>query len=266
MMKMEPGKIYMMPLIMGPVYEQNTGIPYPEVEVVTLQFRSDSDAIQQLLPDCYTVAKEPMVQIMFGYNNGLAFMAGGGYSLAAVQVAAQFQGEQDNYEGDYILVMFEDKTVPILGGREQLGVPKLYADITPIKLQKNGHIRCEVSLWGHLIFGIDLAPVKRQNAVVRAVASRMINARPWLAYKYIPALDGPPDADYPTITRNDTKIDKLWFSKSGNIYFGNPEEDDIGNGKYLLDALKALPFIEFKQAIRFRGSAVLRYDLSRRLR
>lgn len=206
------------------------------------------------------------MQIIFGYNNGLEFMAGGGYRLAAMQVAAQFHGEEDNYEGDYILVMFEDKTVPILGGREQLGVAKLYADITPIKLQKNGHIRCEVSLWGHLIFGIDLAPLKRQNAVVRAVASRRINARPWLAYKYIAALDGPPDADYPTIKRNDTKIDELWLTNSGNIYFGNPEEDDIGKGKHLLDTLKTLPLIKFEQAVRFRGSAVLRYDLSRRLR
>jgi len=265
-MKMEAGKTYMMPLIMGPIYEQGTGIPYPEVEVVALQFKSDHDAIQQLLPDCYTVAKEPIVQIMFGYNNGLEFMAGGGYSLAAVQVAAQFSGEQDNYEGDYILVMFEDKTVPILGGREQLGVPKLYADITPVKLQKNGHLRCEVSIWGHFIFGIDLAPMKRQNAVVRRVATHRINARPWLAYKYIAALDGPPDADYPTITRNDTKVDELWLSDSSSIYFGNPEEDDVGKGKYLLDALKKLPFIRFEQAIRFHGSAVLRYDLSRRLR
>lgn len=264
-MKMEEGKTYMMPLIMGPIYEQGTGIPYPEVEVVVLQFQSDREAIQRLLPDCYTVAKEPMVQIMFGYNNGLEFMAGGGYNLAAVQVAAQFHGEQDNIEGDYILVMFENKTIPILGGREQLGVPKLYADIPPVKLLKDGHLRCEVSLWGHLLFGIDLSPAKKQNAVVRAVASRRINSRPWLAYKYIAALDGPPDADYPTITSNDTKIDTLWLSDSGSVYFGDPGENDISNGIYLLDALKTLPFIKFEQAVRFRGSAVLRYDLSRRL-
>ncbi len=265
-MKLEAGKTYMMPLIMGPIYDQGTGIPYPEVEVMALQFQSDREAIQRLLPDCYKVAKEPIVQIMFGYNNGLEFMAGGGYSIATFQVGAQFNGEQDNIEGDYILVMFEDQTVPILGGREQLGVPKLYADISPIKLQKNGHLRCEVSVWGHLVFGIELGTMKKQNAIVRRVASHRINQRPWLAYKYIAALDGPPDADYPTITRNDTKVEELWLSDSGSVYFGNAGESDIGKGKYLLDALKTLPFIKFVQAVRFRGSSILRYDLSRRLR
>lgn len=265
-MKLLAGKTYMMPLIMGPIYDQGTGIPYPEVEVVALQFESDRDAIQRLLPDCFKAAKDPIVQIMFASNNGLEFMAGGGYRLASFQVGAQFHGEQDHIEGDYILVMFEDRTIPILGGREQLGVPKLYADISPIKLQKDGHLRCEASVWGHFLFGLDLGPMKRQNAIVRRVAAHRINERPWLAYKYIAALDGPPDADYPMITRNDTKLDELWLSDSGRVHFGNADESDIGKYKALLDALKTLPFMKCVQAVRFRGSAVLRYDLSRRLR
>jgi len=43
-------------------------------------------------------------------------MAGGGYTLAVVQVFARFDGERDHVEGDYILVMFENQTWLILGG------------------------------------------------------------------------------------------------------------------------------------------------------
>jgi len=44
--------------------------------------------------------------------------------------------------------MFEDQTLPILGGREDLGVPKLYADISPARILADGRLRCEASLWG----------------------------------------------------------------------------------------------------------------------
>lgn len=267
MMKLDPSKHYRMPLIMGPLFDkQGTRYCYRRVEMVAIQYLTDPEAIPPLLPDCYQRAAKPMVTVLFGYNDGLDIMAGGSYRLAAVQVAAVFEGEHDRIEGDYILVMFEDQTWPIIGGREDLGVPKLYADISPIKILPDGRLRCEASLWGHLLFGIDLAPPKRQNAIVRMVASRMINARPWLAYKYIPSLDGPPDADYPTITRNDTKIDELWFSRSGSVFFGEAAVQDVGHASPVVDALRTLPIVELDRVLHFRGSAVLRYDLSRRLR
>jgi acetoacetate decarboxylase len=193
-------------------------------------------------------------------------MAGGGYRLAMVQVAARFDGEHDHVEGDYIPITFEDQTWPIIGGREDLGIPKLYSDISPVKSLPDGHLRCDVSLWGHLLFGIDLAPLKKQNTIVRLAASKRVNERFSLAYKYIPSLDGPPDADYPTISKNDTKIEELWLGKSGEIYFGNTGVEDIGRFKPLIDAIRALPVRKLTQTLRLRGSMVLRYDISRRLR
>ena len=107
-----------------------------------------------------------MVTVLFGYNDGLDFMAGGSYRLAAVQVAATFEGE----------------------------------------------------------------------------------------------------ADYPTITRNDVTIDKLWFSRSGTVFFGSAVLQDVGHASPVVDALRTLPIVELDRALHFRGSAMLRYDLSRRLR
>lgn len=266
-MKLDPHKIYQMPLLMGPVYDPQRlpKLEYRQAEVFAIQYLSHPDAVRSLLPEPYTPAKEPIVTVFFGYNSGLDFMAGGEYRLATMQVAARFDGENDHVEGDYILVMFEDKTWPILGGREFLGVPKLYADISPIKTTLQGHSRSEASMWGHLLFGIEIPELKKQNAAVRLVANRRINARPWLGYKYIPRLDGPPDADYPTITWNDTKIEELWMGSEGQIYFGNPGDDDISIVRNLLDALETLPIVKMEQALHFRGSAYLRMDKSRML-
>jgi acetoacetate decarboxylase len=269
-MKIEVDKFYRMPLIMGPLATLHdrvaSQIQYKQVEVVALQYQTDPEAIRSLLPDCYRPAKNPTVTVVFGYNDKLEFMAGGGYRLAAVQVAAIFDGEQDQVEGDYVLVMFEDQTWPIIGGREDLGIPKLYADITPLTLLPDNHLRCEASLWGHLLFGVDLSPERKQNPVARLAANRMINARPWLGYKYIPSLDGPPDASYPTVSKNDTNVRDLWFSESAKVYYGEARFDDIAYSWLVIDALRSLQVVKFERALHYRGSSVLRYDLSRRLR
>jgi len=267
-MKIDPSKIYMMPLIMGPIADREK-LPsnvYGEVRYLSLQYQTDSDAIQALLPDCYQPAEKPIVTVVFSYCDGVDFMAGGGYWIAAVLVAARFDGDKDHVEGDYVLVMWEDDTFPIITGRELQGIPKFYADISPVKTLPNGHLRCETSLWGHLLLGMDLEPLKKQNAIVRSVAAKRINERPLLGYKYIPSLDGSPDASYPTVLRSDTKLEELWLGKSGQIFFGNAVEADIGVGKRIVDALKTLPVYQITQTARFRGSQILRNDLCRRLR
>ena len=266
-MKLDPSKYYRMPLAMGPVLDRKAlKLVYPQVEVLAFQYLTDPDALANLLPDCYRPGKEPLVTVLFSENNGLSFMAGGGYRMAAVFVAAQFDGEQDHIEGDYIVVMFENNTWPIIGGREDLGVPKIYADISNIKIMPDGHLRCEASQAGHMLFGLDVPPLKSQFGVVRAVAARQLNARGWLGYKYIPSLDGPPDAAYPTITFNHVRIEKLWMGKKAGFRFGFARYEDIGVVKQLLDALATLTIIRPVQVAHFTGSAILRYDLSRRLK
>jgi acetoacetate decarboxylase len=269
-MRFEKDEFYRMPLVIGPLASFGDGrasrLHYRRVEVVSIQYQTDADAIPRLLPECFRPAESPLVTVVFGYNEHLELMAGRGYRLAAVQIAASFEGEEDRVDGDYNIVMFEDQTWPIIGGREDLGVHKLYADISPIRSLPNGHLRCDASLWGHLLFGIDLSPPRKQNVVVRMVASKMVNARHWLGYKYIPSLDGPPDADHPTITKNDVKIDELWFSKTAEIYCGTAQYSDLGDQSRVVDAIRSLPIRTLERAIHFRGSAVLRYDLSRRLR
>lgn len=266
-MKLDPGKYYRMPLAMGPVGDRKQfKFDYPQVEALAFQYLTDPEALADMLPDCYHPGKEPLVTVVFSQNNGLSFMQGGGYRMATVQAAARFDGAQDHLEGDYIVVMFEDNTWPIISGREDLGVPKLYADISNIKVMQDGHLRCEASLAGHMLFGLDVPPLKNQIGLVRAMTARQINARPWLGYKYIPSVEGPADVEYPTVIHNVIKLDSLRIGKKASLRFGIAREEDIGVVKHLLDALATLTIIRPVQAVHFTGSAVLRYDLARRLR
>ena len=265
-MKIDPSKLYLMPLIMGPIDDLKNRVRsvYGKVEMLGLQYQTDSDAVQPLLPDCYVSATEPIVTVWFAYYGDVDFMGGRGYRETCIQVAAQFDGEKDRVEGDYVLVMFLDDTIPIINGREISGIPKLYADISPAKTLSNSHLRCEASVWRNLVFGIDLGPLKKQNRLVRFAASKKFNERPLLCYKYIPSYYGPPDASYPTIWEgSEFKMEQLWLGKTGQIFFGESSEEDPGTT--LLNTLKSLPIHQITQTFRYSGSLILKNDLARKL-
>jgi hypothetical protein len=268
-MQIDRTKINFMPLIRGPLWGQGN-LPkhvYTSVESLMLQYETVSDAIPPLLPEPFKAGKSPIVSVLFNDNNGVDFMAGGGYRLAAISVAAQFDGENGHFEGSYVLVMLENQTLPIITGREWLGMPKFFADISSIRVMENGHLRCEASLWGHLLFGIDIAPpLKEQNVLIRKAASTLSTKTPAFGYKYFASLNGPPDADYPTIMWNDIDMEYLRLGKGGELYFGNQTEKDIGDFKPVLDALKSLPVRKVEQTVHWRGSMVLRNDKNGRIR
>lgn len=267
-MQIDRTKINLMPLIRGPLWDQKDipGQNYASVEALMIQYETDPEAIPALLPEPFKPGKEPNVTVMCTDNNGVDFMAGDGYRFAVISVAAQFDGKDGHLEGNYVLCMPENKTLPIITGREWLGMPKFHADISSIRVMEDGHLRCEVSMWGHLLFGIDVAPpLKNQNALIRKAASSQASKTPAFGYKYIASLNGPPDADYPTVMWSDSKLEQLRLGKSGDFFIGDPTEKDIGAFKPFVDAIKSLPVREIKQTTYSRGSMVLRMDKNGRI-
>ena len=79
-------------------------------------------------------------------------------------------------------------------------------------------------------------------------------------------MNGPPDADYPTIMWTDNKIDRLEFGKSGEFLTGTATEEDIGHWKPMLDVLKSLPVLKVTRAAHSFGSMVLRNDKNGRIK
>ena len=268
-MQIDRTKINLMPLIGGSFWDLKN-LPrhvYSNVESLMLEYETDPEAIPPLLPEPFKPGKSPTVSVLFADNNGVDFMAGGGYRLAAISVAAQYDGKDGHLEGSYVLVMPENNALPIVIGREWLGMPKFFTDISSIRVMNDGHLRCETSLWGHLLFGIDIAPpLKEQNGLICKVASNQSTKIPAFGYKYIASLDGPPDADYPTIMWSDTNIKHLWLGKTGELYFGNPSNQDIGYYKPIIDALRSLPVRKVNQTSHSLGSMVLRNDKNGRIR
>jgi acetoacetate decarboxylase len=265
-MELDEAKAYLMPLIMGPAFDlaDRPQSVYGETRSLSATFKTDPEAVRSLVPACFSVPDEPTVTVAFGDHSKIDFMAGDGYRVAYVGVSAGYRGDEE-INGLYILIMWENQALPIVLGRELIGIPKLAADITPPRELPAGGHRATASLWGHEVMRLELAGLKEQNAIVRRTAQRRVNGIPWFGYKHIPSLEGPPDASYPTVVWNEIEIDQLSFAQHASVSFGGPDEDDVGQLAGVTRALRTLPIGEMVFASRARGSAVLRIDRSRRL-
>lgn len=265
-MRVDEDSVHSMPLIMGPLFDRvgRPGRVYGRVETLAATFRTEPDAVRPLVPDCFTIPDEPTVTVSFGDYDQVDFMAGGGYRVAYAGVSARFEGTQP-VDGLHILIMWENETLPIIMGRELIGIPKLHADITAIRSTPEGGLRATASVWGHEVMRIDAAGFKGQNMVVRRTAQKRVNETPWLGYKHIPSFDGPPDASYPMVVWNEVELAELAFAETAQVGFGSADESDIDQLAAVPRVLDALPLGDLVFASHAKGSAVLALNRSHRL-
>ena len=59
-MNIDPTKLYMMPQIMGPLYEKDPlpKIQYPQTEIFGIQYKTDAETVRNLVPDFYEIDQE----------------------------------------------------------------------------------------------------------------------------------------------------------------------------------------------------------------
>jgi acetoacetate decarboxylase len=103
---------------------------------------------------------------------------------------ALFHGRRDRVEGDFTLVIWENKTIPILGGREQTGMPNIYADIEDLHIfQQNCFTNAsyEGNIFLHLQMTVPRPVEGQQLAQMKALAAEM---KPF-GWRYIPKVGGP---------------------------------------------------------------------------
>jgi acetoacetate decarboxylase len=155
---------------------------------------------------CYQFSKpDTVANVTFAVESlrNLSWLAGGGYDLAAlyVQDVCYKCPSGRVQEGTYCPVMFENLADPIITGREELGIPKVFSDI---KIHSDGSsFRAEIS-WRGAEWAVmelkDLLPTKK-------LSSDHLSGG-LLVHKYIPSNDpDTPDADYDIMHSADASID-----------------------------------------------------------
>jgi acetoacetate decarboxylase len=104
-------------------------------DVVCLNFSqtTDGDRLAEYIPKGFELLR-PEFTIAYNQFREVEFMAGGSYNLVQIGVPVRFTGKRDRLEGTLALVIWENKTQPIIGGREEDGMPKIHADIQDLHI------------------------------------------------------------------------------------------------------------------------------------
>jgi len=269
MYKLQPDVPYTMPTcsrFREPRPWEQGGMRYGKSTALSVSFLTERQAAERLLPEPFRLAAEPLVSVALAVNEDVDWLAGRGYNLVGVDVAAVFDGQVDrDVRGSYSAVMWENMTEAIIGGREHSGIPKVYADI-PDPTEQNGTWRAAISHLGHPILELTVSQLTPVSAEGRARLEQARRQATWMGYKYVPRLENDgADVAYATVYPTSGTCSAAWTG-AGTIRF-HPSSFQQNPTQYqLINLLAELPVRQIRSAARVVWEPLMALDrLPRRL-
>ncbi len=259
MFTMRPDATYLMPAHFGPRYiGPKTSGWYHDVTAIAISYVTDRDKLAAHIPAPYQLADEAVVTVYYVCNKNIDWLAGHGYNMVCVNTQVKFDNGSEQLEGTYSLVIWENLTDPILMGREVQGIPKIYADI-PDHSFIGDEWRCNASHFGHKILDISarnmVALSAEQIEAGRQAAEGKNNPMAW---RYIPAAGGfgPPAVNETTTFPSEDRFTAISVGE-GEINWQQLSWEQNPTQFHIVNALKALPILEYRPAVITKGSTNL---------
>ena len=261
MFKFSDDLYYQMPAHFGG-FEQ-AKLHYDDATSILVSYETDPEMLSRYIPEGFEIAR-PLVQICYTMCRGVRWMAGGSYNLIAVQVPATYTSARESLEGGYVLVVWENKACPILGGREQTGIPKLFANIEDHH-QLGERAFTNVSYEGSSFLRIDFEKARIMTDGDLAEMNRRQNRCNWFGWRYIPNMGRPGAAlSHATLYPVDYAYTAGWLGE-GTVRWESIAWDQHPNQAGIINALGELPIIAYRGCTMTRQSQVMRVDLAREL-
>lgn len=157
-----------------------------------------------LLPPGYSVdpSKTPTVMFEVMELRNLPWLAGRGYNTLGVYFNdIVCERVQPPKKGSYLAVLFESFTDPITTGREELGFPKLWAELPDGKVNEEGNKRVHTASWfGFEFLRIEITNLKEHDPkTAPALTGSRTFTHPtkdgFLHHRYVPSVGQPGKAD-----------------------------------------------------------------------
>lgn len=254
--KVDKNKYYRMPLFASAQAPPSARVlagptTYHDVLTMGVGYFADREKIEKLLPEPFEVGPEPIVSVYVQSNKQVEWLRGGSYNLVGVDVRATFKGKKDTVTGNYNLVMWENLTEAITGGREGIGVPKLYARIPdPVQVGSIWYAHAERN--GLVFFEMEIGGIQ-PTSLPKGPPT------PWMGWKYIPRIDGPgADVSYPTLIEVQSTVNEgnAWTGK-GTIKFRKTTFEIDPVQAMVINSIAELEPKQYLWAIVTRGKVTL---------
>ncbi len=256
MFKPEKDFTYLMPIHFGGGKFDPDAKVIQKTQSLIISYETDQALLENYIPEGFELLA-PEVQVVFSKFTEINWLHGGQYNLINVAVPVRFNGKKDELDGSYTLVVWENKTAPILGGREQTGIPKIFADIEDMHILKP-HYATTVSYEGNTFLNMDFeAEADITGDELESLKSMFISQNT-IGWRYIPKV-GAPGAElsqyilYP----QGMEVEKAQTGK-GSLKWIEMTPIQNPNQFWIINSLAALPIKKITQSILFEGQAILR--------
>ena len=248
--RFEAGRIYRMPTHFGPA-DGPRQLP-DDVVVdpkrsrrtlsVTASYLTDPALLERHLPEGFTLAGEPVVTVEFHHMTDIDWLAGRGYTMIWVSWPATFAGGRDRATGKFLAVVWENLADPIITGRDEIGHPKLYADIEGPR-RWNGVQICTAGWMGFRFLELHVSQLHEAETNQQGPAS---DGTLMLKYKPRTGAWGETDLCQVTLTpaADPDKHIEQRETGVGTVRFYKADWSDLPTLHHVANALAALPVVE----------------------
>ena len=252
MFKFEDNKCYRMPAHFGGgVFDPDARACVHDAVSIQLSYTTDGDRLADYLPEGFELRK-PELSIVYQQLGQVDWLAGSGYNLIWVAAPVRFNGQRDQMEGDFALVVWENKTTPILTGRE-MGVPKIYADIEDLQILGETY-RTRASYESSTFLQMEMT---RQDPLGELQVKALQGDINVLGWRYVQKIGGPgAEVSQPTLFPMRSEPDSAWMGR-GTIQWTQLKWEQNPMQWWIIKALAELPIIEMAPVTMTRGRQFL---------
>ncbi len=209
---------------------------------MTLSAVTDADTLGRLLPAGFELEMPARLEVCLLLLSDIGWLAGRGYNIVMVRIPARWQG-RETVSGHFVPVVWESMAEPILTGRDELGWPKIYAEI-PAPVQEESFWRAHAA-WDGFRF-------LEMSASGMVPANERPAALPMMFHKYVPRTGawGEAEVEYFTVTSSDGPAPEVRAVRrgAGRFCFNRASWEDMPTQYLIVNALAALPLEEFGPA------------------
>lgn len=252
--KLRDDYVYKMPVHFGgyPFYPVRT--EYRDMLIIILKYETKPEALLQYIPEDFEL-QEPVVAIQFSNSRDVDWMSGGEYRLIQTTAPVKYLGNPEGLCGDYALVIWENKTCPIIGGREEDGVPKLFADIASER-HVGDHWFTAASYESCTFLTIDFQ--KKGELSQKDIGK--INEHPKVnlfGWRYMPNLGkGGATLSHATLYPQEMVAKQSWVGE-GSVRWTQLTPEQHPSQSHIIKALAELPLVKYTDAMMIKSSARL---------